>query len=124
MTRPVPSLLVVDDDDDIRESFAEALTDEGYDVITATDGRNALDVLAQERQPHVILLDLMMPRMDGSTFRARQLLDARIASIPVIVMSAAADAAEQARRMQCAYLKKPVTIDSLVSAVESSPAPR
>jgi len=83
-------VLVVDDDMDIRECVCEALQEEGYDVVQAANGAEALNCLhaAASEAPSLIILDLMMPVMDGWEFRDQQLLDATLAEIPVIVMPA------------------------------------
>ena len=88
-TRPL--VMVVDDDDDIRESVSLLLSDEGYDVITAPNGAVALHELNQGVHPSLIVLDLMMPVMSGWEFRDRQLHDANLATIPVIVLTAAGE---------------------------------
>ena len=79
---------MVDDDALIRDTLATALGDEGYAVRVAADGRAALDTIGHWR-PDVIVLDLMMPVMDGPAFRAAQRATAETAQIPVIVLSAA-----------------------------------
>lgn len=81
-------VLFVDDDDEVREAIGDILTFKGYDVAFACDGLEALDWLARHPRPLAILLDLRMPRCDGYEFRSRQLADARLAAIPVIVLSA------------------------------------
>jgi CheY-like chemotaxis protein len=82
-------VLVVDDDPSIREVLVELLTLAGYLALEARSGRTALDLLrSRRRQPSVILLDLLMPDMDGWQFRAEQLTDHSLSAIPVIVMSA------------------------------------
>jgi len=81
-------ILVVDDDPDIRESLREVLEDEGYAVACVGNGREALDYLHREPRPRVILLDLMMPVMDGWQFRREQKRDPAIADIPLIVITA------------------------------------
>jgi len=81
-------ILVVDDDPDIRESLREVLEDEGYAVACVGNGREALDYLHREPRPRVILLDLMMPVMDGGQFRREQKRDPAIADIPLIVITA------------------------------------
>jgi CheY-like chemotaxis protein len=84
-----PTVLVVDDDHDLRESVMELLEDHGYRAVGAVDGREALYLLhTAPAKPNVILLDLMMPVMDGLRFREEQLGDPEIAPIPVIVMTA------------------------------------
>ncbi len=110
------SILVVDDDPDIRESLREVLLSEGHDVRTATDGKDALDHL-QESRPDVILLDLMMPVMDGWKFRDAQKRDQALADIPVIVISTAAGECGAAPADVAIQLPKPFSIDMLLEAV-------
>src|SRR5690349_16993945 len=81
-------VLVVDDDADIRETVSLILEDEGYEVQSAQDGAAALGVLRAGPLPDVILLDLMMPVMNGWQFREQQTRDPRLAAIPVVVLSA------------------------------------
>jgi CheY-like chemotaxis protein len=85
---PCSGILVVDDDPDIRDSLKEVLEDEGYTVNCVANGREALEYLHRSPRPCVILLDLMMPVMDGWQFRREQKLDPRIADIPLIVITA------------------------------------
>src|SRR5579872_3085072 len=80
-------VLVVDDDDGLREIVAEALELEGYTVGQARDGQEALDYI-QSSAPHAIVLDLMMPRVDGWTFVERCRAEARCAGVPIVVVSA------------------------------------
>jgi CheY-like chemotaxis protein len=82
------TVLVVEDDGVIRAGMEQLLQSAGYDVVSATDGRNALDLLRAGAAVDAILLDLMMPVMDGWAFRREQLRDPRLAHIPVIVLSA------------------------------------
>jgi CheY-like chemotaxis protein len=125
MTAPV--VLVVDDDGDIREALRDVLEDSGYLVHTAADGREALVVLRREPHVSLILLDIMMPVMDGWEFRAEQVHDAAIADIPVVVITAVGDADEKARAMAAAgALRKPVRLKDLLAAVAafgSAPPP-
>ena len=89
MTAPTRPILVVDDDDEIREALAETLEDRHFDVITAANGLEALKVLrTSEASPSVILLDLMMPVMDGYAFLDEQRKDPLLASIPVAIITA------------------------------------
>ncbi len=81
-------LLVIEDDDDVREALADVLRDAGYDVAWAADGAEAIRALRSGLRPSAILLDLMMPVMDGYECRAEQRGDPALASIPVIVVSA------------------------------------
>lgn len=85
MTR---SLLLVDDDDDVRTSLTHFLSDEGFHVHTARDGREALKRLREIDPPGLILLDLMMPVMDGGQFLAERRRVAAFSEIPVVIMSA------------------------------------
>jgi len=87
--RECTGILVVDDDPDIRDSLREVLEDEGYAVNCVSNGREALDYLkSKQPRPCVILLDLMMPVMDGWQFRKEQKQDPAIANIPLIVITA------------------------------------
>jgi CheY-like chemotaxis protein len=83
------SVLIVDDDVDIREIVAEVLGDVGYEVTQAANGREALAVVRDTSvRPSVILLDLMMPIMDGYGFLEQRSLDPALASIPIAIVSA------------------------------------
>jgi CheY-like chemotaxis protein len=83
------SVLIVDDDVDIREILAETLSEQGFDVATAANGLEALTVLRCLRaRPSVILLDLMMPVMDGYGFLEQRRLDPALASIPLAIVTA------------------------------------
>jgi CheY-like chemotaxis protein len=109
--RPV---LVVEDDIDILSSLAELLRDDGYDVVTAANGYQALSQV-KAHDPELILLDLMMPHMDGWRF-VRE-LRAKIPSChaPLVLMSAAADLAGEAERLGvAAWLHKPFRLDDLL----------
>jgi len=112
-----PTILVVDDDEHIRQFVCEALDFEGYEARAAGDGRAALDVLA-DWHPDLILLDLNMPRMDGWTFCARQQATPELADIPVALMSAAHNL--RARPLPCVpvvILEKPFDLDDLLDNV-------
>lgn len=114
------SVLVVEDDHDIRESICEALTILGYSVQMAANGKEALDLLERISPPCMILLDLMMPVMDGWQFREVQSVHPRMKEIPVVVVSADNHVAEKGRRLGAAnHMKKPVDFRSLQSMVET-----
>ena len=81
-------VLVVEDDEDLRTVIADVLRDEGMKVAEAVDGVEALTWLHAHERPKMILLDLMMPRMDGIQFRAAQLAEPELASVPVVFMTA------------------------------------
>jgi CheY-like chemotaxis protein len=111
-------VLVVDDDVDLRSIVAEILSEEGYSVATAWNGLDALETLARVRAS-LILLDLMMPEMDGWEFRRRQLAAPELAAIPVVVFTAHANVAEAAATMSAAAgLQKPVDVGGLLAVVE------
>jgi len=112
-------VLVVDDDRDIRDSLIELLEDHGYAAIGASNGVEAIEALrACEAPPCLILLDLMMPVMDGGAFRAEQLRHPAWADIPVIVISAFGDIAAQAETLATDYLRKPLATRPLLAAVQ------
>ncbi len=113
------SVLVVDDDAGIRAALMDILADEGYVVDSAPDGRAALELLRQQtNRPALVLLDLMMPGMNGWQFRTEQLRDPMLADIPVVVISAGANAREQLEALDVAdYLPKPIAYDRLVDLV-------
>jgi CheY-like chemotaxis protein len=108
---------VVDDDRDIRETLAEILADEGYEVYTARNGSEGLELVASQH-PGLVLLDLFMPIMDGAEFRRRQLGDPAIADVPVVVISAAAGLERKVASLDLAgWLEKPIHIDALFTIV-------
>jgi CheY-like chemotaxis protein len=81
-------VLVVEDDDATRESLERFFEDHGYEVISAKNGSEALALLGAGERPALILLDLMLPVMDGWQFRKAQLADPRYSGIPVVVVTA------------------------------------
>ncbi len=112
------SILVVDDDSDVREAVALSLEDAGHQVATAAHGGEALALLDDGLCPHLILLDLMMPVMDGFEFCARWSADEKLRAIPVVILSADAATQEKARRCGATgFLKKPVKLGQLLDAV-------
>jgi CheY-like chemotaxis protein len=114
-------ILVVEDDPAIRESVCTILADEGYAVLSAVNGKDAIELLrSQSERPRLILLDLMMPVMNGWEFYARTRLDGAIASIPVVVMSAYEG---DARTGSLMLLKKPLRLDELLAAVSEASHP-
>jgi CheY-like chemotaxis protein len=119
--RACAGVLVIEDDADILRAVVQVLEDEGYVVTAAENGRVALAALRAPgaRPPCVILLDLMMPVMDGWAFRAEQLRDPALAPIPVIVLTADGNAAEKAVLMNGAgALRKPVELLTLLAAIQ------
>ena len=112
-------ILVVDDDEDIRTTIQQILEEEGYQVVAAPNGEEALRLLAIHPPPRLILLDLMMPVMDGARFKARQAADPRLAAVPVVIISAGGGLAHKAASMKAAgYLAKPIDLRTLMGTVE------
>ena len=115
---PQGSILVVEDDPDIRDALATVLETEGYDVAKASDGQEALGQLRTSATPSLILLDLYMPVMNGWAFRAEQLRDPKLASIPVVVLSADSRVANRAADLGAAgWVGKPIDFDRLLALV-------
>lgn len=116
--RPPCSVLVIDDDADILEVLAMILASEGFEVLTASDGAQALEILHRGSVPSLILLDMMMPTMDGWQFRAAQTADPALPTVPVIILTGDGNAAHKARALRAdGYLKKPVELPALLEAV-------
>jgi CheY-like chemotaxis protein len=113
-----PLILVVDDDRDIRDSLIETLEDHGFRAAGAANGVEALAVLRTSlERPSLILLDLMMPVMDGPEFREEQLKNPSWADIPVVVISAYSDVEARARSLAVEYIRKPLAIRPLIDVV-------
>lgn len=110
-------VLVVDDDPDICETLQTVLEVSGYRVAAAANGREALAALRSGVRPCLVLLDLMMPVMNGMEFRAEQRADPSIASVPVVVVSGDHGATEKAMAMGLEGLSKPIDIDVLLQVV-------
>jgi CheY-like chemotaxis protein len=111
-------ILVVEDDDDIREVMQEALAAEGFRVDVAKDGVDALGKLDEAAPPPLILLDMMMPKMDGETFLKMLRRRPALADAPVVVISGNAAARDKAQRLQAAAcLVKPFELDELLGVV-------
>ncbi|MDQ2808658.1 MAG: response regulator [Chloroflexota bacterium] len=112
-------LMVVDDEPMIRELCVDMLAGEGYDVITASNGREAVD-LATSRRIDLVLMDIMMPVLDGLTACKMMHEDSRTRNLPVVIMSAAGNVRERMRDVQClaaAILPKPFDFDELLQTV-------
>jgi two-component system, chemotaxis family, chemotaxis protein CheY len=114
------TVLIVEDDKDIRESIAALLADVGISTQVAENGAVAVELLSSGQLPHLILLDLMMPVMDGFAFREAQASRPEWDAIPVVVMSADGNLADKKARARASdYLHKPVDIDRLLASVRS-----
>jgi CheY-like chemotaxis protein len=112
-------ILIVEDDNSIRELLVELLQGEGYDVTSAVNGLEGLKSLEQNPSFNLILIDLMMPVMDGYTFRTEQMKNPKFSKIPVVVMSAEANAKEKLKSYAItAFLSKPVELDTIIKTVE------
>ena len=113
-------ILLIEDDPDVREALAEALSEVGYRVIAAAGGQEALDYLNTARvPPGLILLDLLMPVMDGWEFRAQLARTGSNADIPVVVLSAETVPADRMERLGARdYLRKPINLAQLRAVAE------
>jgi CheY-like chemotaxis protein len=115
-----PLVLVVEDHEFAREAVAALLSSMGYDVIEAENGRDALAAMAKGALPDVILLDLMMPIMDGWEFMKRQRRDWRLCTIPTIVVTGVASHDPRCLEMPVVrFLRKPYTSEQLIAAIDA-----
>jgi CheY-like chemotaxis protein len=117
----MPCVLIVEDDDDVREMLAMLLRGENYEVMTATNGAEALNVM-RHRRPCLVLLDLMMPVLDGFQVLARMTADPRLATVPVVILTGAGPLAERrAGGIKVEILRKPHDLDpaKILAKVES-----
>jgi CheY-like chemotaxis protein len=116
---PPFTILLVEDDYDVREALVETLRDRGYEVETAADGEQALKVLRDGLRPGLILLDLMMPRMSGSEFRMVQMRDPALSVFPVVLLSADGRMEEKAQALKVdGAVRKPIELDELFDVIE------
>jgi CheY-like chemotaxis protein len=111
-------VLLVDDDEAVRQTLAEGLRQAGFDVAEAASGAEGLQILRADTTIGVVLLDLLMPEMDGWKFRYEQRTDARLAAIPTVITTGAplAEVIDQ-ELMAADYLLKPIGLEHLVSVV-------
>jgi CheY-like chemotaxis protein len=115
----IKHILVVEDDSSIRELLVELLQSEGYEVASAVNGLEGLKYLQMNKAPDLILIDLMMPVMDGYAFRTEQMKNSDWSKIPVVVMSAEANAKEKMKSFGInAFLSKPVELETILKTVE------
>ena len=117
-------IMIIDDDEDIRSGLSDLLEGEGYRVVAVSDGKDALARLSSEGLPDLILLDLMMPVTDGWRFRAEQLVNPALASIPVIVVTAVASPEQKVGFGGVAVVTKPFDERTLLAAVRKHCAPK
>jgi len=114
---PRPLVLVADDDPDILLLMTLTLERDGYDVVAAKDGLGALEA-AVERVPHLVLLDLMMPGLDGYEVTRRLRLEPATKDLPIVIVTAAAEESHAARALDAgadAYMKKPFSPRELLA---------
>lgn len=117
-------ILLVEDDDEIREGLEELLTSEGYRVTSAPNGRAGLDQLRKPGDWDLVLLDLMMPVMDGWAFRREQLKDAALARVPVVLMTGASDSKDAGSALGVtAVVAKPFDLGLLLGTVSRHARP-
>ena len=120
-----PLVLIVEDQDSAREFLATVLSIEGYRVLEAANGCEALMHLFGESRPDVILLDLVMPVMDGWEFLDEQRKDPRLQAIPTIVVSGVPSHHPRCLEMPpVRFLPKPYTIEQLLASIEAECSPR
>jgi CheY-like chemotaxis protein len=110
------TILVVEDEFSVREALKEALESEGYRVITAQNGQDGLEKIRLLPKPDLVLLDIVMPAMGGQEFIRRVLTDARLAAIPILVVSSSVD--RSAVPDAAGFIKKPVDLNVLLPMVE------
>jgi DNA-binding response OmpR family regulator len=116
-----PTILVADDEEDVRELVAYRLSRSGYEVIDAGDGEEAFR-LATQRVPDLMVLDVMMPRLDGYELTRRVRADESLRSVPVILLTARSQETDVGRGFDVGaddYLKKPFNPDELVARVRA-----
>jgi len=117
------SILIVEDDADSRETFCALLEEAGYECVAVANGREAIDYLRAHSRPFAILLDLMMPQMDGWQFRRLQMADPALGDVPLVVVSAAKSARNSALQFGAdRFLLKPVDPIQLVEAFANLPS--
>lgn len=109
-------ILVVEDDPSIRTALSHVLEAEGYQVVAASNGRIGMDLLRSDARPALVLLDLMMPVMNGHEFLEEQRNDLLLSQVPVVVVSANASRANS--QGAAGYLRKPVNLEDLLMTVE------
>ena len=119
-----PLIMVVEDHEFAREALAALLGTMGYDVVEAVNGREALAILGKGPRPDLILLDLIMPEMDGWEFMQRQRRDWRLCTIPTIVITGVASHDPRCLEMPIVrFLRKPYTAEQLMAAIDAEVSP-
>jgi CheY-like chemotaxis protein len=117
--RSQASILIVEDEGLIRNELADELRDQGFKVAVASNGSDAMAWLERGLGPSVILLDLVMPVMDGWEFRGKQLADPRFASIPVVLVSGTAESSDEVSALRPhRVVRKPYGLDTLLDVLD------
>jgi CheY-like chemotaxis protein len=111
------SIMVIEDDKDIRNALVEVLAEEGYNTHSAENGKEALEVLRKIPKPCLVFLDLMMPIMNGREFLDEVMKDSYLAPVPVVVVSAIADKADVSGAV--GFLKKPIDIEMILKVANN-----
>ena len=115
---PTAQILIVEDDEDLRFVVEELLVDLGYRVASVSDGRAALEYLHGHAPPSIIVLDLVMPRMDGAEFCRQRRRHRALSSIPVFLFTGTASTHRQIARLGVhRVLRKPLVVSELIDAV-------
>jgi CheY-like chemotaxis protein len=113
------TVLIVEDNDDIRQLLCLGLKLHGYRTFAAANGREALDLLTQIERPCLIVLDLMMPVMNGWEFRARILADPQLTAVPVLIISADGLIDQRAADLGAvSFLRKPIELAQLIEEAQ------
>lgn len=110
------SIMVIEDDEDIRSALVDVLAEEGYETHSAENGKEALETLRQMPKPCLVFLDLMMPIMNGREFLDEVMRDSYLAPVPVVVVSAIADKADVSGAVD--FLKKPIDMDMILAVAD------
>jgi CheY-like chemotaxis protein len=114
----IPQILIVEDDAALREALSQVLSDEGYDLLSARDGLEAVNCLKKGHRPDIILLDLSMPVVNGWEFRMFQKRDPELAHIPVILITAGGYSREEVAWLEpSALISKPLDLPRLLSTI-------
>jgi CheY-like chemotaxis protein len=111
-------VLIVEDDDDVREFMELLISTSGYETMAAADGLEALEKMRQ-RRPCMVFLDLQMPRMDGWQFREQQLLDPQLAEVPVVCITAFIEPHVVRRKLGLRCLTKPADFPAVLNEVRA-----
>jgi CheY-like chemotaxis protein len=120
MAKARSAVLIIEDDFSIRTQLARLLEEEGYEVASAADGAEGLEFLLSHAYPSLIVLDIYMPHMDGVEFLEQLQRNPKLASIPVIAISASANLKRMAPHLPvAAQISKPIDMDAFLYVVQN-----